>query len=412
MRHRFIRRALEARYWVCVSAIAILIGFCAFGIRQVSAQNQPFSSGSTGADGPLSFTTASSTPIYFDPTTIPNHHAGDTIFNFTTITIAQGVTVRLDSQNLPGPVYWLATGDVNIAGTLDLTGGAGYSAPLNRVDRLFSIPGAGGFAGGPGGGSAVVAEPGSGPGGGAAGTSSSVNGFAGTFSGSQYLIPLVGGSGGGGLFNAAEPFCGGGGAGGGAVLIASSTSITITGVLNARGGIGGGCVNANGIAGGGSSGAIRLMANAISVPFGAEILVDAYVVNGSAGFARLESFQLTLAGTIAGPHTTSTPNAVALPATGPSLANVVSVGGIAVSGNPFVFPSVTINTSSAVPVVIQAQNVPVGSIPKLTILSETGPDQIITAPALQGTFQSSTSTVNITYPPGGSRGLVRVSWTN
>jgi hypothetical protein len=392
------RTAAVMRSWSFASALA-LIG-CTLGTRCVSAQSQTFNSGSTGADGALNITAPGLT--YFDPATIPNHHAGDTIFNFTTINIAQGSTLRLDSRNLPGPVYWLATGDVNIGGTLDLTGQNGHDATGNRVDRGFSAPGAGGF----GGGSAVPAEPGAGPGGGSAGSSTHNGGGSGVFSGSQYLIPLVGGSGGGGAFYGSFPFACGGGAGGGAVLIASSTSIVVSGNINA---FGGGLVGCSGIAGLGSGGAVRLIAGAITIAQGGTVRVVS--AGTQSGFARLESFQLTLQGGVAGSYTTSMPLQVALPTTGPSFVKVTSVNGIAINANPFTFPDVTINTSSPVPVVMQGTNVPPGAIPTLYIVSETGPDQVITAPALEGTLQSSTSTVNITYPAGGSRGLVRVSWT-
>ncbi len=343
--------------------------------------------------------------------------AGDTIFNFTTINIGAGVTVRLDSRNLSGPVYWLATGAVTIAGTLDLSGGVGHQAGSNgigRTDRVFSIPGAGGFPGGPGSSPTAAAEPGAGPGGGTVPTANNNDGRGGIFTGSQYLIPLIGGSGGSGAFNnTCAGFAAGGGAGGGAILIASSTSITITGTVNAAGGSGSGNVCMTG--GGGSGGAIRLVAPTISVgaPPARVIVSGGGGVQGGSGFIRFEAFQVAgvVSGTnVFGPFSTSTPNQLALPASSP-VVKVSSIAGIAINANPFTFPDVTINTISAVPVVVQAQNVPPGAVPTLYILSETGPDQVIAAPALQGTLQSSSSTVNITYPPGGSRGLVRLTWT-
>ena len=400
------------RYRICASVLVVAVGMCGGGVS-LYAQGPPFDSGSHGEDGPLSFTTPSPQPIFFDPTKYGKHIAGDTIFKFSTITIAKGVTVRLDSTNLPGPVYWLASGDVNIAGTLDLSGQQGYSVTGTIAERVFSIPGAGGFAGGPGGGTQVQAEPGAGPGGGAPGTGGpSANGKPGKFSGSTYLIPLIGGSGGGGAFCGSDnpqKYSVGGGAGGGAVLIASSTSITVTGAINAFGGNDTAALCAYG--GAGSGGAIRLMANSINFPQGSlNVSQGNGPVPGSTGLIRLEATTLTLGGYITGPYLTSIPASVALPTTGPSAAKVVSVAGVPVNGNPFTFPSFQINTSNAVPVVIQGQNIPLGAIPTLTILSETGPDQVITAPALTGTFATSTSTVNVTYPGGGSRGLVKVTW--
>ncbi len=378
-------------------------------------QSQSFSSGSTGADGPLSFTTPSSTPIYFNPSTIPNHHAGDTIFNFTTITIASGVTVRLDSRFLPGPVYWLATGAVEIDGTLDLSGAAGSSEINNQSERIPSAAGAGGFGGGLGGGGTVSAEPGSGPGGGQAGTSSSVSGGGGQFMASQYLIPLVGGSGGGGGYGGCLAFSGSGGAGGGAILIASSASITVNGVLTADGGQGGGgCGVASG---GGSGGSIRLMANTIMAAVTANIRAVPGPGSGGPltaqyGLVRLEDFGLTLnPGNLAGtPYLTSVPHQIVLPATPPASIMVTSVAGIPINANPFSFPDATINSSSPVTINVEAQYIPVGTIPKIIVFSETGPDQAISCSALTGTLQQSTCSASVTLPSGGSRGFVKATW--
>src|SRR5215469_15475999 len=73
---------------------------------------QTFNSGSNGSDGALNLTTPGT--IYFDPKTFspPLNPAGDNIFNFTTINISAGVTVKLSSKVLTGPIYWLAQGAV------------------------------------------------------------------------------------------------------------------------------------------------------------------------------------------------------------------------------------------------------------------------------------------------------------
>jgi hypothetical protein len=395
------------------SALVLMAGLGLFAERVTLAQ-QIFSSGSTGADGALNITVPGLTN--FDPSKIPNHHAGDTIFNFTTITIASGSTLRLDAQYLPGPVYWLATGDVNVAGTIDLSGTDGHPNTSNRVERIYSIPGAGGYAGGPGGSQAIGPEAGAGPGGGKAANCSGIAAQSAAFSGSQYLIPLTGGSGGGGgCLPASVPnVCGGGGAGGGALLIASSTTMTISGQITAVGGQGNGggqCVGSNG-AGGGSGGAVRLVGNAITLTSSGVVSVYPNGGNSTSGFIRIEAYQLPTGGTLMGSHTMSPPFQLAIPATGPSVIQVASVNGVPVNSTHFTFPDVSINSTQSVPVVITGQNVPVGAIPTLYIVSETGPDQVIAAPALQGSFQNSTSTVNIAYPPGGSRGVIRATWTN
>jgi hypothetical protein len=366
-----------------------------------------FSSGSTGADGALSFTTPSSTPIYFDPATLMGHKAGDTVFNFTTITIAAGVTVRLDSRKLAGPVYWLATGAVQIAGTLDLSGLNGYPATNLQSQRLPSTPGAGGYAGGVGAGASLSASPGFGPGGGLGWVSGQHAASGGQFTGSQYLIPLVGGSGGGGGSAGCNgpTFGGGGGAGGGAILIASSASIVVTGLINLNGGNGGDC------AGGGAGGAVRLVANTLSGT--GEITARQGQGGGpSNGFLRFECFTCTATFNVNGTPfiTTGNPSAVSVPANGPSTILATSVNGTPITANPFSFPDATINSASAIPIVISGQYVPLNATISLYIFSEDGADQVISVPALTGSLASSTTTVNVTYPPQGSWGLIRATW--
>jgi len=124
---------------------------------------QTFSSGSTGADGA------------FNPTanvTIPLPPSG--VFNYTTVNIPAGVTVRYLRNTGNTPVTILASGDVTIAGTIDISGASGVQGSGSAT-----LIGPGGGAGGPGGfdggtGSngilGVVGGTGLGPGGGGAGT--------------------------------------------------------------------------------------------------------------------------------------------------------------------------------------------------------------------------------------------------
>src|SRR5262249_61959865 len=113
----------------------------------------------------------------------------------------------------------------------------GAPATPSLADRTRSIPGAGGYAGGVGGklvsppapAGVPVAQPGDDPGGGAVGADSLTtcgrdSGFGGQNTANAFLVPLVGGSGGGGAnsgpFSPTDilsngPYGGGGGAGGG-----------------------------------------------------------------------------------------------------------------------------------------------------------------------------------------------------
>ena len=172
-----------------------------------TASAQTFNSGSTGADGALTYATPGNytfDPKTFSPALDP---AGDNIFNFTTITIAAGVTVKLTGTTFNSGVVWLAQGAVKIDGAIDISGQDSFSA-ANTTQRTYTIAGPGGY---PGGYPAVGSNP-SGPGLGPLGGSG--GGCGGTYANgggsttNQFLVPLIGGSGGAG----SSSFAGGPGA--------------------------------------------------------------------------------------------------------------------------------------------------------------------------------------------------------
>ena len=385
---------------------------CALCICSVKeGYGQTFNSGSTGVDGPLTLTTPGT--YTFDPVVMGLRPAIENVFHFTTITIGDRVTVRLTSKALTGPVYWLAQGAVTITGTIDASGDPGTST-INIADRVPAVGGAGGYSGGVGELGSLARTPGNGPGGRAG---------AGVFSGSQYLIPLTGGSGGGGQeqVGCGGPSTPGGGGGGGAILIASSSTITLNNTrsttINARGGDGG-LRCGPGFGYGGSGGAVRLIAPAITLPnFGAAIDVRGGTGQGGNGIVRLETLNLGFpsSGVVAGLLITSAPFMVIPPVTPPS---AITVTGLVVNGvtnpinvNPFSFPDATINASGSVQVNVQAQFIPLGTVPKVIVMSESGPDQSVPCSSpLSGTFQLSTCTASITFPTGGSRGFVKATW--
>ncbi|HUB83442.1 MAG TPA: hypothetical protein VMB03_31805 [Bryobacteraceae bacterium] len=366
----------------------------------VPVAGQPsFNSTSSGSDGALNLTTPGTVvfiPSSFNP---PLNPSGNNIFNFTSINIASGVTVVLSGQNLTGPIYWLASGPVTINGTLNLNGqnGAGYSE--SEETRIPAYGGAGGYPGGVGGRASsspvLPAQPGSGPGGGAVNT-------AGTFAGTNfYLVPLVGGSGGGGANQSSAQVIGpGGGGGGGAILIASSVSITLDGAIEANGGAAGTSFGVS--AGAGSGGAVRLIAPAVGGTGGI-----------SAAQIRIETASYPNSLSLTTPYTiSSTPN-LYLPTTQPGVLTVVSVGGVNVPANPtasFTVPDVTINASASVAVVLNATNIPPGTTPTLQFFSDSGTDFSVQAPALAGTMAQSTTTVQVSFPAGFTRGYVTASW--
>src|SRR5712692_5816134 len=180
------RHAYKVIHWL-LSALWLSV------IITQSALSQGFSSGSTGAYGPLNVT--SNTTLNLPP---------DGIFNCTTIRIAPSVTLTFNRNALNTPVYLLATSNVTINGTIDVGGQVGSAAG-----------GPGGFDGGYGGLNAITPPgagygPGGGKGGDASNQSSGVGGgsyatvgtASSTNNGATYggalLVPLVGGSGGGG----------------------------------------------------------------------------------------------------------------------------------------------------------------------------------------------------------------------
>ncbi len=421
------------------AAFAVLLIAC------TTAEAQVFNSGSNGSDGALSLTMPGE--VIFDPAkfTPPLDPDGDNVFHFTTITIGKDVTVKLRNVPLRGrAVIWLASGDVKVEGTIDLSAQAGQATNDQVLaNRVPAEPGPGGYAGGVGSTPTSAAQAGTGPGrggtsngtgiclsfgtprpdrqgGGAghAGTGGSlwfVTGAPGAAYGNTLLIPLRGGSGGGGGNGG---FGGGGGGGGGALRIVSSTSIIVSGTIAADGGNGGsgsgdGCTLGNG--GGGSGGGIHLIspmvsgAGNISARGGRGPTVNP----GSAGRIRIDAYQQKFTGNATPTASLGTPYNVPLPADVPSI-RVVSVDGKAVSSTPtggFTMPDVIINQTVPVRMVIEASNVPLGVKVKVYIISEAEGDKEVDSSPLDGTRQKSTATADVKFPPGFSRGYVRATWT-
>jgi len=155
------------------------------------------------------------------------------ILNYTTVNVGPSCYLSFSPNVTNTPVTMLATGAVTIAGRVWV----GYP-----TSSYLTAPGPGGFYGG------APGQNGVGPGGGITGkTDGTQNG---KWVGPLGLVPIIGGSGGAGF---SIP----GGGGGGAIVIASSTSITVTGSIDASGG-------AFSNAGYGANGAIRLVSNSIS----------------------------------------------------------------------------------------------------------------------------------------------------
>ncbi|MGE3164637.1 MAG: hypothetical protein AB7O52_07015 [Planctomycetota bacterium] len=218
------------------SLFALVLSVAILGTLPCAGQLVPGTSASdpalvvTGSDLVVDLSTAGT----YDPV----HWA--VVFHYSSVDVAAGRTVTFLNHPTNAPVVWLVHGDVNIAGTVNLDGKAGGE------------PGPGGFRGGRPFSNGSIG-PGFGPGGGRV-----VNPFTGEWGvygggarayGSDLVIPLLGGSGGGGFGTASG--CGGGGA----ILIAANGTVTVAGVLRARGGPGGGYAA--------SGGAVRIVAQSV-----------------------------------------------------------------------------------------------------------------------------------------------------
>lgn len=208
------------------------------------------------------------------------------VFKYTSVDIPAGVTVSFLNHDSRAPVVWLVGGDVTIDGALTLNGND-YVATA----AAYAEPGPGGYAGGLG--YQNTTSPSSGGQGMAGGSQGAVGGSHATAGqnntyplyGNPRVLPLVGGSGGGGDVNAVI----GGAAGGGALLLAVGGELSVNGYITAKGGLGinSGCC-AYYSAGSGSGGAIRLIAEKVTGS-GYIHAVGGTVNAGGAGRIRIEA---------------------------------------------------------------------------------------------------------------------------
>lgn len=392
----------------------------------------PFSSGSTGADGAFSDTVFPAAYCSRSGSRITCTPPDSGIFNFTTVNITRAVDVVFRPNSRNTPVTILAQGDVRIANTFYVNGEGGIDANSTGGEG-----GPGGFRGGnggvwrtdpsgksgngPGGGVGAVATPnGSDASGGGGGSFLTRGGTgrgggpnpaaAGEPYGSKILLPLIGGSGGGGASAYLDGIGGSGGGGGGAILIASSTKITFEGGDIGIQAIGGnaGC-SSRICGGGGSGGAIRLVANTIIGnprlwAFGGSAR-GTRGNDGGQGYIRYEAFDLTgFQPTFNGQENFSfgRPNPVMLP-NNPQL-RIVSVGGVNAPAQPVgsfytAQPDLVVPESASNPVnvVVQATNLPLTPAPtvQVTRIMDTGERATDTC-TLAGSTASSTCNARVT----------------
>ena len=264
----------------------------------------------------------------------------DGIFNFTTINIPAGVTVKFNRNAGNTPVYFAATGAVTIHGAIDVSATA-TNVIVDVPNNPKQSGGPGGGDGGNGGtGASSSGENGQGPGGGVggypgggagnatAGSAATRYGWAPGAGGPSVPFPDPfsagsGGAGGDALFHYAWYTGGYGGGAGGAIQIATPGVMTLSGRLLANGanaGWGHASVLANGgPGGGGSGGCIDLYAGALTLEpsgiiqaaggYGGGLGTQPYSndppsyssgADGGLGYVRIDAGTVDLAGTIQG----------------------------------------------------------------------------------------------------------------
>ncbi len=403
--------------------LSALIGGITLAVGLVSgpaAAQELYDSGSSGRDGALDV--VASTELRLPP---------DGVLHYTTIHVAPGVVLRLLPNADNTPAYLLASGDVVIEGVIDAAPSRhaiqlGDGSVTRDLLVVGNVGGPGGHAGGSvghfDGGLERRSSAGLGPAGGlgatpgvqdALGGGSAVRGAT-AVDGCRAPAPaparadaylLTGGSGGGG-----DPVVGNlngaGGAGGGALTIATSGTLTITGLVT----VGSYRSDANTYVATGGGGSLRLVGERLVGPPGS-IIAGVVPTFGTAcglggrGFIRLEAFSFA-GGLDAAADATSLPGP-ALPfdeADRPIL-HIVSVDArpatpTPTGEHPHLYPGATLAPETPVIVELEARNVPVGSVATVVVnMIGAAPAQFQSTP-LQGDLSRSTARATIQVPRG------------
>jgi hypothetical protein len=350
--------------WIRITTVAFSL------LWAQTALGQAFSSGSTGADGPLNVSGAQ---------TITVRPGG--VYNYTTVTMASFSTLTFVGGSDNSHVVILATGDVtlNSGSTISVNG----NVSPGGSPTIGGTGGPGGFAGGNGAVTSNLAAAGQGPGGGqpVAGTPGAAQrGTYGAPDAFVTLIPLFGGSGGaGGNWGPFSGFC-------------SSSSASA-----------------------GSGGAIRLVAPQILGSGTLRAIGGSSCTNGTAGGdgrIRLEASTMEFTGSAIPVPSTSLSLGAVSPVGSPVLANVptlaiASIGGQALPSTTeasYFVPDVTLplGTANPVPVALSATNTPVGvpTAMAVRLLPQSGSWTDVPVTTHTGTFASSTASADVTFPVG------------
>ncbi|HEY3267449.1 MAG TPA: hypothetical protein VGM37_11015 [Armatimonadota bacterium] len=342
------------------------------------------------------------------------------VFKYSSVNIPSGVTVTFKNHPSGAPVVWLVQGDVTIAGAVSIDGrnGAGTG------ELTEAAPG--GFAGGAGQGPVRPSGTGCGPGGGsrvcspyaAGGTYSTSGGVEGPVCppappyGNPQIVPLIGGSGASGRYEFDNGYTDGG-SGGGALLIASGNGVALGGVISAAGGVGG-TSNARSC---GSGGAIRIVADTMSgtgqMNARGGIGVTA---SGGDGRIRIEANDLSFAGAATPAPSTLQPLGEPViwpPGTIPSL-TLSQIAGKPVPADPHAGLDsadhyATVASVQPINVRLNAKNVPLTWNVVLRVVPFYGHDFTASAKNVSGDDTASVWEATVTVPMGASAFQARAS---
>jgi hypothetical protein len=352
------------------------------------------------------------------------------VWNYTSINVPAGLSVRFRRNAANTPVTWLATEDAVISGSISLDGRRGFGLPNTPGNQPAGGPG--GYDGGLGGNrielyNSTAGTPGGGPGGGLPGIANRTSGANGTHQGvygNVYLIPPTGGSGGGG--SAAYDTGAGtnGGGGGGAILVSSSRDIYVNGTIRANGGAAQLFTGTSMTSGNGAGGGIKLVCDRLLGSGTIHARGGSGVSTGNlGGYVRLESYlrPFDIAGTVSAGNRS---NAAPVPGVNysavPSLV-ISQVKGTSVVQPPtgsFQTPDVVFTEAGPVTITVTATsipdgttvtarvvtasstiNLPAGVDPPVTLAGGTA-NFTATVPAGHGTIQAfATFNVNPVSPP-------------
>lgn len=383
-----------------------------------------FDSGSTGTTD-LNITSSQTIPLP------PNG-----VLEYVNVTVASGTTLKFSPNANNTPVTILASGNVTINGSIDVSGSA-----ANK--NIPGKGGPGGFAGGIGGAVKQDGSRGQGPGGGyggkpdldeqyfSGGGGGGSHGTTGTTGGDKNageggppgqtygaasLYQLVGGSGGGGGGGTTTDYGGGGGGGGGALLIAASGTINVAGTIKVDGGRGGegetyvsGYGSYGSPGGSGSGGAVRLVATTITgngtISAVGGVTSSAYNAGsggkGGDGRIRLEAGTLSRTSATTPPYTQGYAYAVA-PSLMPAL-RITAINGIEISDaakGSYSAPDIMLpaGTSTTLSVVVEGTNIPNNTAFTLKAHPSIGgtTSDVTRTGTLVGTQETTSATVSLT----------------